>query len=76
MFVTIQGLTNKIDNHLRWLQEARENKANFDTETFEKYEDDMSNLLNRCLERLKEESSNDKLIKKYARKVGKALRER
>ena len=69
MFTSIQSLTYLIDKNINYVNEAIENKSNFDSITFNNYIDKMHNTLNNQVSILKNESSNKKLINKYSQKV-------
>lgn len=69
MFTSIQSLTNLIDKNINYVNEAIENKSNFDDITFNNYIERMHNKLNNQINILKNESTNKKLINKYSRKV-------
>lgn len=73
MFVKVQDLTYLIDKRLQYLKEARENKSNFDVSEFEAYEKEMRKTLENNLVKLKQISSNKKLIERYEKKINEAI---
>ena len=58
---------------LQYLKEARENKNNFDVSEFEAYEKEMRKTLENNLVKLKQISSNKKLIERYEKKINEAV---
>lgn len=72
MFVKVQDLTYLIDKRLQYLKEARENKNNFDVSEFEAYKKEMRKTLENNLVKLKQISSNKKLIERYEKKINEA----
>ena len=73
MFVKVQDLTYLIDKRLQYLKEARENKSNFDVSEFETYKKEMRKTLENNLVKLKQISSNKKLIERYEKKINEAI---
>ena len=69
----VKTLTFLIDQDIKFVGEAIENKKNFDELTFNNYIIMMKDTLSKRIEGLKRFSSNDKLIAKYNKKVNNLL---
>ena len=74
MFVTISALTAIIDKELGYVADAIAHHERIEQE-YTKYIADMKDLEQRRLNRIKELSTNDKLISKYEAKIAKAFME-
>lgn len=75
MFISVKNLTALIDERINYVNEAIENRNNFDSNTFNNYIADMTSKLNNNIVKLKQISSNKKLIEKYENKVNETLKQ-
>lgn len=74
MFVTVSALTQIIDRELGYVADAIAHHE-CSKEEYQKYIADMKDLESRRLNRLKEISTNTRLIKKYEKKIADAFKE-
>jgi hypothetical protein len=73
MFVTVYNLTRMMDDNIRYLNEAYETRENHPKEVFDNYVIKMNNKLQRQFEKLCEISCNERLIKRYKKKIEVAI---
>lgn len=69
MFVTVKALTIHMDNNIRYVKEAYENRENHEKEVFDNYIERMKVSLNNQLKELRRISCNKKLIDSYSDKI-------
>lgn len=74
MFVTVSALTQIIDRELGYVADAIAHHE-CSEEEYHKYIADMKDLESRRLNRIKEISTNQKLIKRYENKIADAFKE-
>lgn len=74
MFVTVSALTQIIDRELGYVADAIAHHE-CSEEEYQKYIADMKDLESRRLNRIKEISTNQKLIKRYEYKIADAFKE-
>lgn len=68
MFISVKNLTCGIDTTITYVEEAKEHHS-CDEEEYNQYLEKMHKKLDNMLEKLKQISSNKKLISKYEKKV-------
>lgn len=73
MFISVKNLTTLIDNTLKFLEEGKASKEKFEENVYNTWYINITNNLNAQLKKLKQISSNNKLIEKYERKIQHSL---
>lgn len=73
MFVTIKSLTRCMDYEIGYVEDAKK-KHYCSEQEFQEYMHRMASALDRRLNKLKEISSNQKLIDTYTKKIDKLFR--
>lgn len=73
MFITVRALTHYMNNTIRYFQEGMESKEQHDVETYDKWYASITSTMQGQLKKLKNISSNQKLIDKYEKLIDSLL---